>query len=155
MNKADIFQHVRLNDINALKMAIGSIDINIVNESGQSLLHEAAVNNSVKCAQELLDKGIDSNIKDNKGMTALHYSAANNSVDVAVEIIGQGGDLSIFDDYGNQPLWTAVFNARGQYKMVELFINYKANSNHKNNSDKSPIDFAKQINDQNLVAILR
>jgi ankyrin repeat protein len=58
------------------------------------------------------------------------------------------------DIYGNQALWTAVFNAKGNYTVVEAFLKFKQDVEHKNKYGKSPLDFAKQITDQFLIKIL-
>lgn len=154
MDIEGVFQAVRLNKVDSLISVIDSINIDSVNESGQNLLHEASAFKSLECAKELLNRNINANYKDKSGMVPLHYCAANNSYDIANEIINNGADLSVRDAHGNEPLWTAVFNARGGYDLVKLFISKGADSKHKNNNKKSPLDFAIQINDANLVSIL-
>jgi ankyrin repeat protein len=60
----------------------------------------------------------------------------------------QKGQLNISDNYGNQPLWTAVFNVKGKddrLPLVELFLMYNADKNHKNKAGKSPLDFTLQV----------
>jgi len=154
MDIEDVFQAVRLNDVNLLRTFFGTFDINSLNEEGQSLLHEASAYNSLECAQELLNLGVDCDHKDKLGVAALHYCASNFSVDVAKIILEYGANVNINDLYGNEPLWTAVFNARGKYDLVKLLKDFKADSNHKNSSDKSPLDFAKKIGDEKLILIL-
>ncbi|MBV1927971.1 MAG: ankyrin repeat domain-containing protein [Gammaproteobacteria bacterium] len=154
MDIENVFQAVRLNEIESFLSLIDSIHIDSTNEAGQNLLHEASAYKSLGCAKELLNRHINVNYKDKNGMVPLHYCAANNSYDVASEIINHGADLSAHDIHGNEPLWTAVFNARGRYDLVRLFIAKGANSGHKNHNEKSPLDFAKQINDIELVSIL-
>ncbi|MCK6649162.1 MAG: ankyrin repeat domain-containing protein [Bacteroidia bacterium] len=84
----------------------------------------------------------------------MHFTAVFNDQLVASEIIHNGGNLEIADNYGNTPLWTAVFNARGNYELVRLFLKNGANSLHKNNAGRSPLDFALQIKDEILVKLL-
>jgi hypothetical protein len=58
------------------------------------------------------------------------------------------------DVYGNGPLWRAAFDARGNYRLVEILIAAGADPNQKNKSDKSPIDFAVTIGDESLKTLL-
>lgn len=154
MNFQDVFQAVRMNDMDSFIALIDSKDINSIKYDEQNLLHEAAAYDKLECAKELIGRNINIDHKDNSGMTPLHYAAANNSLLVANEILNGGGDLSICDEHGNEPLWTAVFNAKGKYDLVKLYMKYNANPGHKNTYGKSPLDFAQQINDAELVSIL-
>ncbi len=145
---------VRLNDYVSLQAISGNYAPDIVNEDGQSLMHEAASFNSLECASELLKNSCPINTQDSNGMTPLHYAAANLSYNVAKLLIESGADTSIVDRYGNEPLWIATFNARGEYEIVKLFTKSNSSPDHKNNSGKSPLDFATQIKDDDLIYIL-
>jgi uncharacterized protein len=98
--------------------------------NGRSLLHETCVNNSIIEAKDLIAKGIDVNLKDEfKGASALHYCAVYNYFEIAKLILENGGDINISDRYGNQPLWTATFEVKGnpdRLPLVELFLKYGA-----------------------------
>jgi ankyrin repeat protein len=103
---------------------------------------------------DLLSRGINVNQRDKKGRTPLHYAAAHNRLSLAKEIINKGGDINIADVHGNNALWTAVFNARGNYELVELFVEKGGDSLTKNKYNRSPLDFANQINDKKLIELL-
>lgn len=62
--------------------------------------------------------------------------------------------MNIVDIYGNNPLWYAVFNAHDDYKIIELFMEYGADTTTKNNAMRSPLDFARQIGDDVVIEIL-
>ncbi|WP_406700710.1 ankyrin repeat domain-containing protein [Singulisphaera sp. Ch08] len=62
--------------------------------------------------------------------------------------------VSISDRHGNQPLWTAALNARGNYEMVSMLLRYGANPNHLNNANLSPFDIAKRKNDSTMLQLL-
>ncbi|WP_123868180.1 ankyrin repeat domain-containing protein [Chryseobacterium lactis] len=62
--------------------------------------------------------------------------------------------LRLQDQFGNNAMWTAVFNSDGGYDIVKLLKEYGFDSNSKNNNDRSPLDFAKQIEDEELQKIL-
>lgn len=154
MRDEQVFQIVRLNDYGSLANLAMAGNLNLVNEDGQSLLHEASAYKSFDCAKILIGAQVNLDFKDTKGQTALHYCAAGGALDIAEIIVDAGADISLSDKFGNEPLWTAVFNARGKYEMVEFFIRAGSDPDHKNNSRKSPIDFARQINDVKMLAVL-
>lgn len=155
MANIDLFQAIRLDDDNVFFDAIKDAEVNQLNEFGQNLLHEAVTKNRVKIGVMLISNGVDVNHQDKKGQTPLHYAALHKSTSLAEKILKNGGKLNIADSYGNEPLWTAVFNAREEYDMVKLFVKHGADSHHKNSSKRSPYDFAAQIKDENLLAILK
>ncbi len=85
----------------------------------------------------------------------MHYCAEYFNLEASELILAvESANLNIVDKFGNNALWTAVFNARGEYDLVKLFKEHKADSNSKNNVGKSPLDFANQIEDEELAAIL-
>ncbi|AOR59892.1 ankyrin repeat domain-containing protein [Pectobacterium parmentieri] len=150
----DIFQSVR-DGLNEELLAMVNIDnINIVNEYNQNLLHEAVACGNFILINRFIELGIDVNHQDNNGQTPLHYAAQRRMEDVGETILMNKGDVLVADKYGNQPLWTAVFNARGDYGMVCLLLKYHAVPDHKNHYGKSPLDFSRQIKDAKIISIL-
>lgn len=127
---------------------------NIINEYGQSFLHEAVINEQIDIAYELLNQSIDVNIQDKKGQTVLHIISFYPNNILAEKILKKGGNINLKDLYGNTPLWYAVFNARGNYELVKLFMKYKPDVNLKNNAGRTPLDFAIQIKDELLISYL-
>jgi len=154
VNNIDLFQVVRRGDIGQFNDVFQVDDIDIENEFGQNLLHEAIASKKYSIAEKLISLGIDVNHQDNNGQTPLHYSAIHGDRKVAKIILENRGMLDIEDKYGNEPLWHAVFNARGKYDMVNLFMSGIPDVNHKNKNGKSPLDFARQIKDHHMVSLL-
>jgi ankyrin repeat protein len=62
--------------------------------------------------------------------------------------------VAIADKHGNEPLWTAAFNARGNYETVSMLRRFGANPGHRNNAGLSPRDVAKRMSEDALVRIL-
>lgn len=90
-----------------------------------------------------------------KGKTLLHFACENYDLELAKTVIGLGIHIEEKDDYGNTALWTAVFNARGNYVLVDLLLQHNANPKATNNSNNSPIQFAEKINDEILISKLQ
>lgn len=132
---------VERRDRTGLAAALRSVDINVRDNVGESLLHSAAgKHGSVEMAQELIRRGIDVNFQDCEGATALLYAAEWKRRDVAEVILGAGGRLDIADEHGNEPLWYAVGNA--DHQLVEMFMRHGADPRHRNTYGKCPLDIA-------------
>lgn len=150
-----IFDVVEHGNFKNYRNCIGRFDINITNEDGVSLLHKAIAYQHSEIAMDLIRRSINVNIQDNNGQSSLHYLGFFKNLEIAKEIIINGGNLELKDDFGNTPLWYAVFNARGNYDFVELLVKNKANPNSMNKAERTPQNFAYQINDQRLIEILK
>lgn len=150
----NLFTMVIKQENEALLKALDEKNINMVSKAKTSLLHIAIAYGNDNAAIELIKRGIDLSLKDDKGQTVLHYVGFYNNHKIGGLILQRYSGLSEKDNYGNTPLWYAVFNADGNYETVKLFIKYEADPHDKNNNDKSPIDFARQIKDNQLVDIL-
>ncbi|WP_165441783.1 ankyrin repeat domain-containing protein [Rubinisphaera italica] len=152
----DFFQNVRFDGYEALSALKKLDDVNIRNDDGENLLHVAIAYANTDVAVELIQRGIDVNAQDRKGSTPLHVACAYQNAMVAQQILDHCGDIVIVDEHGNTPLWTAVFNARGKFDVVDVLLAKGAakTAHQKNKYGRSPIDFAKQIGDTDLVKLI-
>jgi ankyrin repeat protein len=103
----------------------------------------------------LLAYNADVSAKDKDGKTALHYAIEYALPDVAEELLKKNPNITaIADKFGNEPLWTAVFNAKGNYDLVSLLLRYGANPHHRNSTNLTPLDISKRKGDVTLLRIL-
>jgi ankyrin repeat protein len=156
--KETLVDYSEKNQIEQLLALIQSGENVNVLEYGRSALHSAAMSNAIEAAELLITHNINLDLRDKgSGATALHYCAVYNRAEIAGLILTKGGRLDVEDNYGNQPLWTAIFNVKGKHEripLVKLFLEHGANKNHKNLAGRSPHDFATQIKDSNLLKLL-
>jgi len=154
----DLFRIIRSPKGDNFENYISSISMPLLNvlddSSGDSLLHAAIGYKQDRIALDLISKGIDVNHQNGKGKTALHFAAAHSNYEIASEIIKKGGDVNLRDSFENNSLWTATFNAKGNYQIVKLFLEAGGDPNHKNTSNRSALDFAIQIKDEELISLL-
>ena len=150
----DLFQMVRNHENEGLLEMMDSIDLKQINKNGKNLLHEAVSFRNNTIFEKLIEKGIDVNHQDSKGQTPRHYCAGHQNLEMAKAILESRGDLNITDKHGENSLWTAVFNAKGEYGIVSLFLKYIADKAIKNTARRSSLEFALQINDQKLIKML-
>lgn len=158
MNKKSLADYVEKNDASNVKKLLNEGIYIEQFEYDKSALHIACVSNAINAAKVLIEAGINVNLKDKiTGATSLHYCAVYNYFDMASLILENNGKLNVQDNFGNEPLWTAVFNVRGSINklpIVELFLKNGANKNHKNNAGRSPLDFANQVKFVPLLEVL-
>lgn len=94
------------------------------------------------------------NVVDVNGMSLLHFCGEYSRPKYAVNLIEKGIDTELKDKYGNNALWKATFNARGNYELVKLLIDNESNPNSKNRADKSPLELAISFGDERLIGLL-
>lgn len=91
------------------------------------------------------------NKKYQKGFNLLHFACEYNNSQLAKELLERKINIEGKNIYGNTPLWTAVFNAKGKYEMVDLLLSFNANPNSVNNADNTPLKFAITLDDKILI----
>lgn len=139
---SELFQYILHGQMNSLLEKVDSQNIDQLFD-GSSLLMYALQHKQDEIALKLVELGIDVNLQNTKGQTALHFMAVyKNDLSIAQAIIQHNADLSLQDSAGNISLWTAIFNAQGQYELVKLLLEYGADVDSKNRTSKSPYDLA-------------
>lgn len=73
-------------------------------ESGSTMLMNAAIKNDFSIAQSLIDYGANVNARTNDGETTLMIAALLNAVDTVKILLAAGADLNARDNRGETPL---------------------------------------------------
>jgi len=90
----------------------------------------------------LIEQGANVNHQDRNGDSALHFAGQEKNEAAAKLLLKAGADLNVVDIHGNAPLWRAVFNARDDLRIVNLYVQGGANLD---GLDKYPEPFRKII----------
>lgn len=112
---------------------------------GRTELHDAALANDPTAAEGRLAAGDDPNQADEEGFTPLHFAAQERAAEVARLLIDHGANVDEVNVYGNTPLFTAVFNSRGDGSVIELLRASGADPLRANLSGQTPVGLARLI----------
>ena len=158
MEKMSLADYAGRNEVEKIKNLLDAgNDVNEI-DYDKSALHSACVSNAINAAELLISRGINVNVHDNiSGASPLHYCAVYNNFEIARLILENGGEVNVVDKYGNEPLWTAIFNVKTNLQklpIVELLLQHGGNKNHKNAAGRSPLDFADQVKFAPILDIL-
>lgn len=75
----------------------------------------------------------------------MHFAAQEGSVTVAQLLLQQHARVDQTDRFGNTPLWTAVFNSRGDGRLIDLLRQGGADPLKANHSGQTPLGLARLI----------
>lgn len=96
-------------------------------------------------AEASLSAGDDPNAGDVNGFTPLHFAAQERAADVARVLLDHGADVDRANVHGNTPLFTAVFNSRGDGSVIGLLRAHGADPLRENDSGRTPLGLARLI----------
>ncbi|HRF75693.1 MAG TPA: ankyrin repeat domain-containing protein [Chitinophagales bacterium] len=101
--------------------------------------------NNIHLLNWVINNGANVNHQDKNGYSALHVAAQEKHFDCAQILIDNGSNLELGDLHGNTALWTAVFNSRGDTRLVKLYVQNGANLDHVNKYQRTPRQMAEII----------
>lgn len=133
-------------------VASGRFPLTETDPSGRMLLSNAVVAEMADAVAYLIEHQPNPTAGDAKGWTALHFASYGNSVELAKQLFAVFPKVDVKDNYGNTPLWRAVFEEN--FEMVAYLKKVGADPNIKNDSEISPLDFARTIDNEDLVKLL-
>ena len=122
-----------------------SVTADAGDQMGRVPLHYTALEGPVDQVRALLDEGADVAATDKQGFTALHFACQQNRSEVAEALLDAGAPVDPVDQWGNTPLWRAVFNAKGDPRLVRTLVDAGAGPGQENFSGSSPRQLVDQI----------
>ncbi len=117
---------------------------------GRTELHYAANEGNLEEVRRQIALGSDPNAQDDDGWCALHFAAQFNSAPITEALLQAGAKPDLKDLFGNTPLFTAVFNSRGEGAVIGLLRVAGADPHAANDSGVTPLGLARTINNFNV-----
>jgi uncharacterized protein len=108
-------------------------------------LHYAAVENDSVAVRRHLEDGADPNAEDAHRFRPLHLAAQQNSAEAALALLEAGAEVDAVNRYGNTALFIAVFNSRGDGRMIRLLRDHGASPFVTNSHGQTPVGLARLI----------
>lgn len=133
---------IRNGDDVSARALITRTDIDVPDGDGRTPLIWASFYRRSNLLKWLVENGADVNHQDRNGYCALHFVAQERLADVATILLDAGAKTELRDVYGNTPLWTATFNARGDLSVVKLLVQRGASLENRNNAGKTVREMA-------------
>ena len=133
----EIRSAIRNGEDGAARNLINSTEIDVPDGENCTPLIWASFHNRPELLQWMIERRADVNHQDRNGYSALHYVAQERLSNICEILLNAGAETELRDAYGNTPLWTASFNARGELSVVELLVKHGASFDNVNNAGKS------------------
>jgi ankyrin repeat protein len=140
---ADTIQReIRAGRIDLAKSLITEAGTDVLDGEARTPLIYSAAGNHIDLLPWLIAQGGNVNHQDRTGYCALHFAAQNRLLEVAATLLNAGAVTELRDIHGNTPLWTAAFNARGNFEVFRLLLAHGASLENRNLVDKTPREVA-------------
>ena len=118
------------------------ININELDEFGNTALHIAAEQGFADMAELLLNNNADLEIKGLNHYTPLLYAVSNFNNEMVLLLLRHGANVNCQDDNGNSAILTAVMKySGGDYSVIQSLLNNDADPNIPNNHGVTPFRF--------------
>src|SRR5262249_23546145 len=132
-------------------------DVNALDEDGRSPLMHAVLAEDADPAvvRMLIERGAEVGASDSEEeWTALHFAARDQKEAVVRALLEAGAAVDPVDVYGNRPLWRSLTDPSPSLAVIEELVKHGADPHKKNSHGEAPIDLARRMGRDDLVAIL-
>lgn len=140
------FLEAVINESHTIAQYLYKLDPSVVKDvtkKGETALHLATTNPSVKMVEWLLKLGLNSNIRSQDGSTVLMYALTFptlNLYEIVKLLLSNGADVNLLDDEQESPLFKAAKN--NLYKETQLLIQAKTDINSACKDGHTPLMMA-------------
>ncbi len=121
---------------------------------GRTALMHASFFGKEELLADLIERGADVNHQDKIGYSALHHCSLEKQTGTALLLLNNHADPNLMDEHENGPLWVALMNSKGDFKMVRLLVEHGADPEIENLYERTPYDLAETLYKKELDELL-
>ena len=136
------------NDKKSLRKLIDKHGVDAYDRYKRTILINSVAKGNMEITKFALDNSANINFQDQSGYTSLHFCALYKYSEITDLLIEKGVDVNIRDEHGNPPIWTAIFNAKGDFSIVRKL--YKAGADIETKNKQTKMIGTKRLNLLNL-----
>ena len=122
-----------------------TIDVNALNQAGESALMMAALKGDLASSQLLLERGA---LVNQSGWSPLHYAATGPEPKIVKLLLDRGADIDAGSPNGSTPLMMAA--QYGSEDSIKLLLDRGADAKRRNQLDMQASDFARRAGRDSL-----
>ncbi|KAI1771105.1 ankyrin repeat-containing domain protein [Hypoxylon cercidicola] len=135
----------------ALFHGVQPINLNAINDAGQTALMIASQSGKLDLVQWLLTSGADTNVLDRNNKYALYYATRNAHIDVVDALLQKGAKMDLVHASGEEPL---LFNAISCPEIMRLLLDSGADANLVSSQGKTALNMASRYGMVEVAKIL-
>lgn len=121
---------------------------------GRTALMHASFFGKDELLADLIKKGADTNHQDKIGYSALHHCSLEMRTGCAQILLNNHADPNLLDEHENGPLWVALMNSKGNFKLVKLLMEHGADPEIENLYERTAEDLAETLYKKELDELL-
>ena len=128
-----------------VRSLMASCAVDVPDGEASTPLIWAAANDRQELLRWLIAQGANVNHQNRYGYCGLHFAGQNKLAEIASILLGAGADTELRDAYGNTPLWTAGFSARGDFAVFLALLKQGASLDNRNHAGRTIRDLAQML----------
>eukprot|EP01089_Gocevia_fonbrunei_P021896 TRINITY_DN8660_c0_g1_i2.p2 TRINITY_DN8660_c0_g1~~TRINITY_DN8660_c0_g1_i2.p2 ORF type:complete len:266 (+),score=47.05 TRINITY_DN8660_c0_g1_i2:30-827(+) len=141
----ELFRLIRVGDVDKIAQYLkdkgDTLDYNMKNDRGQTLLYWACESKSPSIAKLLIDGGANINMEEKYGFTPLHLASFLGNMNVVKLLVAGAADVNKTNNSLSTPLHLAA--KEGHIDVVKHLVESGANITTKDEKGRDPLSYAK------------
>ena len=147
---------IRLENYEIAKATLKEFGIDSTDSDGRTALINAVIENKPNFINWLVDNGANINVQDRIGYSVLHFAGQEKLVEIAKYFLEKGANPNLHDVYGNNALWTAIFNSKlptDEKGVIKLLLKFGTDPNNVNKTGKTPSFMYQTFNGTDIMTL--
>ncbi|WP_194851711.1 ankyrin repeat domain-containing protein [Nonlabens antarcticus] len=137
-----------------LQQLLDDHGVDAKDSDGRTALIHASFFGKDELLADLIKRGANTNHQDKIGYSALHHCSLEMRVACAQILLNNHADPNLLDEHENGPLWVALMNSKGNFKLVRLLMEHGADPEIENLYERTAEDLSETLYKKELDELL-